>query len=151
MPIRMKIASIALVIAGAVAVTAGASVDVQVFFRDIHRDGSAKVIGNFGLPVGQTITLEGRRAKPSKISDAQSLDVDKVNGKMTTFPEQKGFPSRVQIENVTELPEGVPIAVKGFEALRWVGSPDTNWHVEVFFVVTEVPGPTRLQFKPWQR
>jgi hypothetical protein len=149
--ITMRLATMALVVAGTVALRAGATADAEVFVRDIRSDGSVKVIGHFGLPVGQIITLEGKRAKRSKISNLQTLDVEKVNGKVTTFPARMGFPSYAQIENVTELPEGVPIVVKGFEALRWVGSPDTNWHVQVDFVVTEVLSPAALPFKAWER
>jgi len=146
-PITTKIASMALVVAGAVALL-GATAGGQVSFRDIQRDGSVKVIGNFGLPVGQIITLEGRRAKPLKTTNEQTLEVEKVNG--------KALPTRdrtfdIQIENVAALPEGVPIVVKGFEALHWVGAPDTNWYVGAYFVVTEVVGPATLQFKPWLR
>lgn len=121
----------------------------QVSFRDIHKYGKVKVIGNSGLPVGQIITIEGRRAKPSKTSDAYTLIVEKVDGNPVESAEKRRWPADIQIRNTVELPESVPISLKGFEVLNWVGAPDINWHVETYFVVTEVLAPKTLVFKEW--
>jgi hypothetical protein len=122
----------------------------RVFFRDIHRDGKVKVIGNFGFPVGQIITLEGRRARPSKTSNAQTLAVEKVDGvPVEKLERERGWPATVQVMNIVDMPEGAPVSVKGFEALRWTGRPDVNWHLEADFVVTEVLSPRSVKVKEW--
>ena len=38
---------------------------VAVDVRDIHRDGKVAIVGHFGIPIGQKVTVEGHRAKRS--------------------------------------------------------------------------------------
>src|SRR6202008_2272186 len=84
-PIRPAVrcvAALALLLAGAHS-EAGASGDgakQTVSFRDLTRDGKAAIIGNFDLPIGRIIRLEGSRAKPSKLSNPATLGGSKVDG-----------------------------------------------------------------------
>ncbi len=122
----------------------------KIDFHDINRDGKIKVMGRFGLPIGQIITLEGKRAENSKISNEQTLVVEKVNGIQVEAPEKSTWKSWIQIRNVEFLPKEGSIIVKGYEFLDWVGDPLINWHIEVDFVITEVVAPTNLKTKSWR-
>jgi RNA polymerase sigma factor (sigma-70 family) len=115
---------------------------VSVDFRDIHRDGKVAVVGHFGIPIGQNVTVEGRRAKASKVSDEMTLHVAKVNGVAAA---RRGESPLVQMQNVDSLPEDETIIVEGYEFLSWRGDPDINWHVEVDFMITKVVAPKGLK------
>jgi hypothetical protein len=116
----------------------------EVSFRDIRPDGDARIIGHFKLPVGQIITLEGKRAPNSKVTNAQSLRVEKVNGKLV-FSDVWGQPT-IQISNVESLPEMEPIVVKGYEFLGWRGSPVGNWNITSEFIITDAIQPRSMEF-----
>src|SRR5438552_801651 len=49
-----------------------------VNFRDMHKLGSVAIIGHFGIPIGQTVTVEGTWEKPSKVSNEKTLHFTKV-------------------------------------------------------------------------
>ncbi|HET9395851.1 MAG TPA: hypothetical protein VFO36_07320 [Nitrospiraceae bacterium] len=116
-----------------------------VWFRDIHREGRAAIIGHFGLPIGRTVRLEGTRAKPSKVTNASSLEVTKVNGQDHPHPgKELSYPPYIQVYNAASLPEGEQIVIEGYEFLRWDGDPDRNWHVDVEFCVTKVIAPKQF-------
>lgn len=114
---------------------------VSVDFRDIHRDGPVTVLGHFGTPIGQIVTVEGRRAKPSKVSSEMTLSVTTVDGVADT---RRGDSALIQVQNVDSLPAGEPIVVEGYEFLSWRGDPQTNWHVDVSFIITKVVSPKDL-------
>lgn len=115
---------------------------VSVSFRDIHRDGKVAVVGHFGIPIGQKVTVEGRRAKPSKVSNEMTLAVSEVNGAAAT---ERGESPLIQMQNVDSLPENETIVVEGYEFLSWRGDPDINWHADVSFMITKVISPKGLK------
>jgi hypothetical protein len=114
---------------------------ITVNFRDIQRDGKVAVIGHFGIPVGQKVTIEGRRAKPSKVSNQMTLSVEKVNGVAT----KRGESPLIQITNVDSLPDSEAIVLEGYEFLGWRGAPAINWHVDSSFMITRVVAPKGLE------
>ena len=114
----------------------------SVDFHDIHRDGTVAVIGHFGIPIGQIVTIEGSLAKPSKVSNDTTLHFTKVNG----IPvDDKKWGPYIQVGNVDSLPKDATIVVEGYEFLTWTGSPEINWHTEVGFVITKVISPGSLK------
>lgn len=119
--------------------------DRSVHFRNLHKDSSVKIIGHFGLPIGQALTLKGVRAKPSKLSNGSTLLVRTVN--RAPFPEDnsQGWPPHIQIRNIHELPMSSTIIVEGYEFAEWRGSADKNWHIDVEFMVTRVVEPDTLK------
>ena len=136
-----------LIACAATGVFAGMAEKKQsVDFRDIHRDGRVAIIGHFGIPIGQTVTIEGSLAKPSKVSNDMTLYFTKVNG--TTVKEEKWDPY-IQVKNVDLLPKDKIIVVEGYEFLSWRGTPEINWHVEVEFVITKVISPNNLKPNKW--
>jgi hypothetical protein len=151
-PIRPAVrcvAALALLVAGAHS-EAGASGDgakQTVSFRDLTRDGKASIIGNFDLPIGRIIRLEGRRAKPSKLSNPATLEVSKVDGRSFPAVSNPPYSPYIQIHNIDGLPEDRQIVVEGYEFARWVGDPEVNWLIEVDFCVTKVIAPAGLVLK----
>jgi hypothetical protein len=117
----------------------------DIYFRDIGEYKKIKIIGNFGLPIGQSIILEGERPNKSKVTNEYTLEVKKINGKQVEKKEKLIWPPYIQIRNVESLPEGETIILKGYELLVWVGAPQKNWHVDVAFEVTEVITPKKLK------
>ena len=115
---------------------------ISVDFRDIHRDGKVAVVGHFGIPIGQNVTVEGSRAKASKVSNEMTLHVAKVNGVAAA---KQGESPLIQIQNVDSLPEDKTIIVEGYEFLSWRGDPQINWHMEVSFMITKVVAPKSLK------
>jgi hypothetical protein len=92
------------------------------------------------------VRLEGTRARASKMSNASTLNVSKVDGR--DIPEtHAGYPSSIQVVNVAALPEGETIVVEGYEFARWVGDPETNWLLAVEFRVTKVVAPPGLSVR----
>ena len=128
-----------------VAVFAKDEKKVSVDFHDIHRDGKVAVIGHFGIPIGQIVTVEGSRAEASKISNGRTLRFTKVNGVAAPKQDESPWPSLVQVQNVDLLPDDEVIVVEGYEFLRWTGDPEVNWHVEVKFMITKVIAPKSLK------
>jgi hypothetical protein len=63
-------------------------------------------IGSLGYPLGDYITVEGRRAEGNKIS-TQTLQVDKLNGKKLKEP------TAIEVANVRALPKRSRIVLKG--------------------------------------
>lgn len=122
---------------------AGESLKVgqSVHFRDIHRDGSAQILGNFGLPIGKMLTLKGVRAKPSKVTNEFSLAVSAVNGNKIDSETYRPWPAVVQIRNMPALPVNTTLELQGYEYLEWRGTPDRNWYIAVLFKVTKVLTP----------
>ncbi len=115
-------------------------------FRDIHRDGAVLITGHFGIPVGQIVTIEGSRAKPSKVSNSRTLRFVKINGEPVPKPGQHlMWPPLIQIRNVDDLPEKEIIVAEGYELLTWRGDPNINWHLEVEFMITKVVSPDSLK------
>ena len=121
----------------------------SVHFRDLHRNGPVKITGHFNLPIGQTVTLEGVRAKPSKLSNASTLFVHSVNNVEIPIDGPKKWPQLIQISNIHELPNRSTIILEGYEFVVWNGSADKNWHIDVEFMVTKViqPGSLELDFE----
>ncbi len=118
----------------------------SVDFRDIHRDGTVTIIGNFGIPIGQIVTVEGFLAKPSKVTNRMTLRFTKINGSEVKATR---WPPYIQVRNVDSLPKDVPIVVEGYEFLSWSGSPEINWLLEVDFVITKVISPDNLKPNKW--
>ena len=134
-------------ITGTATVFAGVGDKKQsVDFHDIHQDGTVAIIGHFGIPIGQTVTVEGSLAKPSKISNDVTLHFTKVNG---TAVEDKKWGSYIQVRNVDSLPKDETIVVEGYEFLSWRGAAEINWHLEVEFIVTKVISPSNLKPNQW--
>jgi hypothetical protein len=117
----------------------------HVSFRDIHREGSVKIIGHFGIPIGTMVKLEGRRAKPSKRSNYLTLHFRSVNDKEVAGDPR--YEPYIQIANVDSLPEDQEIVLEGYETIQWSGAPDINWHLDVTFVVTKVIEPKDLKLQ----
>ena len=117
----------------------------SVHFRDLKRSGSAAIIGHFGLPIGQTVKLEGIREKPSKVSNGSTLRVRSVNDEVLPTYHGGGWPPLIQISNIYELPQGVTVVLEGYEFAVWRGSAEKNWHMDVDFMVTRVIGPESLE------
>jgi hypothetical protein len=140
---------VAILITGPVAGVAG---DEKVFvdFHNIHRDGKVAVLGHFGIPIGQIVTVEGKLAEASKVSNDKTLRFTKVNGVAVAKDESGRWPSLIQIQNVDSLPKHEPIVVEGYEFLSWRGDPQINWHVEVAFIITKVVAPKGLKVNAWK-
>ncbi len=132
----------AILITGTLAGVAGDE-KVSVDFHDIHRDGKVAVIGHFGIPIGQIVTVEGRLAKASKVSNNMTLHFTKVNG--VAREESGKWHPLIQIQNVDALPKDETIVVEGYEFLFWRGDPQINWHLEVAFFITKVIAPKDLK------
>jgi len=118
----------------------------SVHFGNLHRNGSAVITGHFGLPIGQTLTLEGIRAKPSKLSNRSTLLVHSVNDVEIPEDSPKEWPQLIQISNVYELPMRSTIILEGYEFTIWRGTAENNWHIDVEFMVTKVIEPNTLEF-----
>ena len=141
----------AILTAGVVAeVLAKDEKKVSVDFRDIHRDGKVAVLGHFGIPIGQNVTVEGRRAAASKISNEMTLRFTKVNGVAAAKESESPWPLLIQIQNADSLPEDEAIIVEGYEFLSWRGDPQSNWHVDVAFIITKVVSPKGLKVNAWK-
>ncbi|MEO8670622.1 MAG: hypothetical protein ABI411_04850 [Tahibacter sp.] len=135
--------AIALIATSGVALSAGPPTATQsVDFHDIQRDGSVAVIGHFGLPIGRIVKIEGRLAKASKVSNEVTLEFRTVNG--AAFRDPHWSPT-VQVRNTDALPADVDIVVEGYEFLVWRGSAESNWHLDVEFMITQVIAPDRLK------
>lgn len=118
----------------------------SVHFRDIHRDGTVSVIGHFGIPIGQIVTIEGALAKPSMVSNDRTLHFSIMNGKPISKPsEPQRWPPLIQIRNVDSLPKEETVVAEGYEFLNWRGDPKINWHLEVEFMITKVISPANLK------
>ena len=117
----------------------------SVHFRDLHRSGSVKIIGHFSLPIGQTLTLKGVRAKPSKVSNSSTLLVRSVNDVQIPEDSSEGWPPLIQIANIYELPKRSTITLEGYEFAVWRGTAEKNWHIDVEFMVTKVVEPNTLE------
>ena len=117
-----------------------------VHFRDIHRDGTVSIIGHFGIPIGQIVTIEGTLAKPSMVSNQRTLRFAMINGRPVpeTNDPQK-WPPLIQVRNVDSLPKEETIVAEGYEFLDWRVDPNINWHLEVEFMITKVISPARLK------
>ena len=141
------LAAFALLTGAATGAFAGGSDKKQsVDFHDIHKDGTVAIIGHFGIPIGQIVTVEGHLEKPSKVSDEMTLHFTKINGSAIR---ENRWGSLIQIKNVDSLPKDEPIVVEGYEFLSWRGAPEINWNVEVEFVITKVISPASLKLNKW--
>jgi hypothetical protein len=92
------------------------------------------------------VTVEGHRAKPSKVSNEMTLQVNKVNDVSIDKPASPW----IQIRNVDSLPKDEPIIVEGYEFISWRGAPEINWHVESCFMITKVVSPQSLKLNALQ-
>lgn len=138
-------APLAVMLAAAGVPAAGQPVPVHpVDVREIHRDGAVAIVGSLGLPVGRMVRLEGRRARPSKVTDEATLEVAKVDGREPSVPESRR-PVHVHLHNVDSLPADEPVVLEGFEFVRWMGEPGTNWHLAAELQVTSVVSPAGLR------
>jgi hypothetical protein len=92
------------------------------------------------------VKIEGRRAKPSKLSNEQTLHFQRVNDKQA--PDDLRYTPYIQIANIDRLPADQEIVLEGYEAIRWSGAPDINWHLDVVFIATKVIEPKDLKLRP---
>lgn len=117
----------------------------SVHFRNLHSNGSVKITGHFGLPIGQTLTLKGVRAKSSKLTNGSTLFVHSVNDVVVPEDSPGKWPQHIQISNVYELPMRSTIILEGYEFAVWRGTADKNWHIDVEFMVTKVIEPSSFE------
>ncbi|MET0555663.1 MAG: hypothetical protein ABW221_21675 [Vicinamibacteria bacterium] len=136
--------TLAVLLAGA-ATSAADHGPKEISFRDFGSDGSTALVGHVGLPIGQVVRLEGRRAPNLKTTNAATLEVVRVNGQE---PRRRQPDERIhiQVHNVEALPPNETIVLEGFEFASWVGAP-TNWFLRVEFQVTNVVSPSAIVLK----
>ena len=84
-----RISVLLLLVATVEAAFAGNDAQTRSFdFRDTHRNGKVAIIGHFGIPIGQIVTIEGSLARPSRVSNASTLRIAKINGELLSKTDQ---------------------------------------------------------------
>lgn len=80
-----------------------------------------KIIGHFGIPIGQYIIIEGKRSKTDNLATtSNTLSVEKLNGKTLKIP------ADIKLDDIDSLNEGVVYVLKGYETGGMIGIPPPN-------------------------
>jgi hypothetical protein len=111
--------------------------------------GRVALAGHLGSPLGTFVNIEGTREE-RPIKSANPMRVDTVDGKRLATPVV------LEIQGVKELPKGERCVLRGYETGTMAGSPldplvnytsvpQQNYHLAVWFEVTEVKEPATLE------
>ena len=109
-------------------------------------------IGCLGYRIGSYLQVEGVRADKG-MGASRILMIDTIDG------ERLKSPIGIRIEDMSELPKGVRVVLKGYESGRWIGTPDevekvhpelqaqSGWQFFHFFVPTDIISPSTLKLE----